>query len=535
MKVLAALLLLLTFLISTEYSCGQNHYERFNSIDVLHYCFELHLYDDTNQIEGKAGIKFRCLQPSRNYWFDLTDITDNNTGMHVQSVLYEGEELAFTHKNSRLQFEFPDKIVSGDTIDVVINYIGTPADGLIISENKYGDRTFFGDNWPDRAHNWLPCVDHPSDKATVEFLVYAPAHYEVVGNGRLEAQKELAENIEFTHWKEEVPISTKVMVIGAADFAVGNDTTFNNIPVNAWVFKENREKGLENYRYTTEALSFFTELIGPYSYEKLAHVQSKTRYGGMENAGCIFYSENSAISDRSQESLFAHEVAHQWFGNSATEQNWHHVWLSEGFATYLTHVYNQHFYGDEKFKRGLQRDRERVIWFAQRYPAPIIDTTVTEYIRLLNANSYQKASWFLHMLRHKLGDERFFKGLQNYYAEFRNSTALTADFRNVMALVSGEDLKSFFEQWLRQAGHPVLKWHWNQTSDNKIKLELTQIQNDVLFTFPIEIAVFYEHGNKEVFQVNVNKKENSFQLPTDRKVTKLELDPDVNLLFEAAD
>nr|HPE58651.1 M1 family metallopeptidase [Bacteroidales bacterium] len=349
MKAFSRFSLILILVLITSQVKAQNHYNRFESIDVQHYRFELNLNDRSNQISGIANIKITFLKPSYTCRLDLVECNNDGIGMQVENVVFEDNFISFKHKDSVLELEFPRQIQTSETIEIKIDYIGNPADGLIISENKYGDRTFFGDNWPDRARNWLPCVDHPSDKATVEFLVYAPAHYKVVANGRLLERKVLAEN-NVSHWKEDVPISTKLMVIGAADFVVGNDTVWNGIPVNAWVFKENADHGLYNYRFGTKALQYYSELIGPYSYEKLAHVQSKTHYGGMENASCIFYSENSAVSDQSQERLFAHEVAHQWFGNSATEQNWHHVWLSEGFATYLTHIYNQHFYGEQVFR-----------------------------------------------------------------------------------------------------------------------------------------------------------------------------------------
>jgi len=527
MKVQIQLVLLAVFLFVGNRSQGQNHHERFENIDILHYRFELHLHDKSDQIEGTASIKFRSLKQLKDCWFDLVDQTDNDVGMQVQSVVYKGNKIAFTHKNSQLRIEFPDQLNSGDTVEIVINYLGIPADGLIISKNKYGDRTFFGDNWPDRARNWLPTVDHPSDKASVTFSITAPGHYKVVANGALDTIIDLTNNYKKTVWTENIPISTKVMVIGAADFVVGNDTIWNGIPVNAWLFKENKEKGLENYRYTTEALAYFSELIGPYPYEKLAHVQSKTRYGGMENASCIFYSENSAISDRSQESLFAHEVAHQWFGNSATEQNWHHVWLSEGFATYLTHVYTQHFYGNEAFNSNLQRDRERVIRFSHRYTAPIIDTTVTGYIDLLNANTYEKASWFLHMLRHQLGDKIFFKGLQNYYTDFRDTTALTSDFRKVMEAVSGKNLKSFFDQWLRQAGHPVLNWQILEKQGEFVRIEIEQVQEGQIFTFPLELHVLSENATKTV-KLQINHKKQVFEIPDGI----IQFDRQTKLLFE---
>jgi len=498
---------------------------------VQHYKFEIHLNDTTNRIEGITTVSVKFLKPAENIVFDLVNTNDENKGMSVESVATKNKVLQFQQSANELNIDLNEIPSLNETLEFRIKYAGIPIDGLVISENKYGDRTFFGDNWPDRAKNWLPCIDHPSDKATLEFLVYAPEHYEVVSNGYLIEKKLLENNLEFTHWKEDVPISTKLMVIGVADFVIGNKTKYKNIPVSSWVFPENEKQGFENYKYGSKALEYLSELLGPYSYEKLAHVQSKTRYGGMENASCIFYSENSAISDRSQEGLFAHEVAHQWFGNSVTEQNWHHVWLSEGFATYLTHIYNHHYHGEEVFREGLKNDRERVIRYSKRNLSPIIDTTVTDYIRLLNANSYQKASWFLHMLHEHLGNEVFFKGLRKYYSDFQNSTALTKDFLQAMEAVSGKYLELFFKQWLWQPGHPVLDFSWEQTNKN-VNITVRQTQENYLFQFPLEIELKYKNGTSEIKTIQINDREVHFSIPAKNKVKEAVLDPEVKLLFE---
>lgn len=449
--------------------------------------------------------------------------------MLVESVKQGNTALTFTHSQNQLEIKLPN---IKNEIDCQIKYSGIPQDGLIISKNKFGGRTFFGDNWPDRARHWLPTVDHPSDKATLQFTVYAPKHYKVVSNGSLQHESNQTNGIKKTVWKEKVPISTKLMVIGVADFTIGNKEIFNEIPVSSWVFPQNKEMGFIDYQYGTKALGYFSELVGPYSYEKLAHVQSKTRYGGMENASCIFYSEQSVNGKNQQEKLFAHETAHQWFGNSVTEQNWHHLWLSEGFATYLTHVYTQHFYGEEQFTNGLIKDRERVIKYANTNLKPIIDTTVTEYIQLLNANSYQKASWFLHLLREDLGDSIFFKGIKKYYKDYRNSTALTNDFRNVMETVSGKKLDQFFQQWLRQAGHPVLKVEWKQKSNRKIKIEIRQKQETAFFIFPLEIKIQYKNGDITFKTINISGRKTRLNLSVKGSVEKIILDPNTKLLFE---
>jgi aminopeptidase N len=324
--------------------------------------------------------------------------------MAVDSVVFSGCGIEWLHKEDEILVT-PAKVLSKGSGGILkIVYHGIPADGLIISENKYKNRSFFSDNWPNRASNYIPCVDHPYDKASVDFIIIAPSHYEVVASGYLVEESHLQGDMKLTHWKEDVPLATKVMAFGAADFDVRLAGTAGSIPVWTYVFKENRQEGFYDYAVAVEPVRFYNELIGPYSYEKLANVQSKTIFGGLENAGCIFYSENSVTGKGKDEGLIAHEVAHQWFGNSVTESNWHHIWLSEGFATYLTSVYMEKTYGRERLAAEMKTDRDQVIRFYLRSPQPVIDTTITNLMRLLSPNSYQKGAWVLHMLRHKLGD-----------------------------------------------------------------------------------------------------------------------------------
>ncbi len=452
--------------------------------------------------------------------------------MQVEKIETNGESLSFHHENNLLKINFDTDFQANDTVSFNIEYEGVPADGLIISKNKFGDRTFFGDNWPDRAHNWIPCVDHPSDKATVDFIVYAPEKYQVVSNGFLLEETNLEKSYKLTHWKENVPIATKLMVIGVSRFAVLNNGKVNEIPVSSWVFPQNREEGFTDYAAGTQPLEFYSKLIGPFSYEKLANVQSKTRWGGMENASCIFYAEKSVTGKNEDLGLLAHETAHQWFGDAVTEQNWHHVWLSEGFATYLTHIFMRNKFGDEVFRKGLESDRNRVIRFAKRHFAPIIDTTVTNYNQLINTNSYQKASWFLHMLNEDLGDSLFTESLRLYYLIFRDSTALTKDFQRVVEMVSNRNLDTFFYEWLYQPGFPQLKIDWEQAKDNSVLVKINQVQENYLFDFPLEIEFDLANGEKIVRKVAVSNKKSEFTFVVNSEVVSIKPDPNVKLLFE---
>jgi aminopeptidase N len=412
-----------------------------------------------------------------------------------------------------------------------IAYAGIPSDGLIISENRFGDRTFFGDNWPDRAHNWIPCIDHPSDKATVEFKVSAPDHYRVIANGRMVEETALDHQYKFTHWQTDVPLPTKVMVIGVARFAVENVENELNIPVSTWVYPQNAEEGFRDYRIATEPLGYYIQQIGPYPFSKLANVQSTTLYGGMENAGNIFYQERLVTGKQQQEGIIAHEIAHQWFGNSVSEGNWYHIWLSEGFATYLTDLYMENKYGDERFRMGMERERNIAIRYAGRNQSPVIDTTITDYMDLLNPNSYQKGAWFLHMLRKELGDEVFWECLQSYYKAYQYSNALTGDLQQVAESISGKDLDYFFKQWLYQSGHPILDIRWQQEKSG-IEIEIEQTQKGQTFIFPLELELVFRDGSMRCETVKIDQPSENFVIPANMKVEKIIPDPDVWLLFE---
>lgn len=197
----------------------------------------------------------------------------------------------------------------------------------------------------------------------------------------------------------------------------------------------------------------------------------------MENASAIFYAESSVTGDRSEEDLMAHEIAHQWFGDMASEKSFAHVWLSEGFATYLTNLYWEAKYGKEAMQERLKKDREEVIAFAKTSTHAVVDST-KDLMSLLNANSYQKGGWVLHMLRNEVGDTTFQKIIQTYYNQYKGGNADTRDFEAVAEKVSGKELTWFFDQWLYQPEIPKLKFVKTKTKEG-VKLIVTQLQEPV--------------------------------------------------------
>jgi aminopeptidase N len=498
--------------------------------DVQHYRFSVQLSDAYDTIRGQAVVMYQMAQPSAAVHLHLQSV-HNGRGMKVLSVQAEGKAIPFSHSGDVLHVTFAQTQPTATTRELVIHYAGIPADGLIISKNKYGDRTFFSDNWPNRARQWIPCNDRPDDKASVEFIVTAPMHYQVISNGVQVEETAVSSTHKKHHWKESVAIPTKVMVIGAARMAAGFIDSAVGVPVSAWVYPQDRDKGFHDYAITGRMLQFFSQYIGPYGFQKLANVQSKTEFGGMENASAIFYAETSVTGDRRNEDLMAHEVAHQWFGNMATERSFAHLWLSEGFATYLTNIYLERQYGVKALQDRMRSDRETVIQFARQSSRPVVDPT-DNLMSLLNANSYQKGGWVLHLLRRKVGDAPFQKILQTYYARYRGSNADTDDFRKVAEEVSGISLEPFFQQWLYGPGVPKVEVRWKY-SRGQLQLVVQQT-GDEFFDFPLEIALVNSAGQQELHTLHINKIRDSFSVPATAKPTVLLLDPNVNMLFEGS-
>ncbi len=498
------------------------------AINVQHYTFSIVLSDTSDLIKGNAIIEMLFIKDVQAISLDLTSKENSPKGQAVLQVTENGKPLAFTHTNNQLTIQFAAPVKSGERKNIQIVYEGIPADGLVITKNKYGHRVFFADNWPNRAHNWLPCVDHPADKAALDFIVTAPAHYQVISNGIKTEDTTYGNLLRRTHYTETTPLSTKIMVIGVAEFAIQQSGTVNNIPVSSWVYPEEKEKGFYDYALAADILPWFIKNVGPYAFKKLANVESTTIFGGIENASAIFYSDEASITGtRKSESLLTHEIAHQWFGDMATEADWSHLWLSEGFATYMTILYFEQQHGLDTAKQMRLKDRNKVIEFARKKLRPVVDSSVTNYMELLNANSYQKGGWALHMLRRQLGDGLFWKGIQTYYSRYGGKNAVTGDLCKVMEEVSGKSLQSFFQQWLFKAGHPKLEISWKYNMAKKeINITVIQQQNEP-YQFPLELQI----GN-EIKQMAISNRETSIAFPATVKPAGIAVDPNVNLLFE---
>lgn len=498
------------------------------SIDVKHYSLQLAVNDANNNIQLNEKIRFVALKNASEVRFDLTQKNEQQKGMLVKKVVQQNKSVRFRQLPEQLILEGL-QLEEGLEYELYFELEGIPTDGLVIGKNKFNQRTFFGDNWPNRAHNWFVCNDHPSDKATIEYEVEVPSQYQVIANGLLESKVEAPfdKGRMIYRYATKIPLPTKVCVIGIAAFEVQNIEN-EVMQLSSWVYPENKKEGFYDFQLAPQILAFYINYIGKYPFEKLANVQSTTRFGGMENASCIFYDENAINGKRTCEALIAHEIAHQWFGNCVTEKDWPHIWLSEGFATYFTNLYLQQSKGEEVFDEQLKRDRSKALNFYKKYQHPVVDSTYTDLMDLLNPHSYQKGGWVLHQLRREIGDSTFQKVIQTYYNLYQNSNANSEDFERVAMQISGKDLHQFFHQWLRVAGHPTLKV---MILNEQSEIQLQQVQAQ-LFEFPISLFIEYEDGTSKMYHNRFDTNKSGIIIKVPKKVKAVKLDPNVDLFFE---
>ncbi len=535
-------LLIAAFLITSFNYAHADGYPRNYAIDIIHYAFNLTFSDQTDEMKGIASITLQCKQKDvKQIRLDLINQADKwkGKGMSVQSVSLNDKALKFTHKNDELLIQLDTAPAINESITIVVTYSGIPAGGMKIQPTKFGDRSFMCENWPNNARHWLPTVDHPYDKATSEFIVTAPAHYKVVSNGLLLEESLIDKENKRTHWKQTVPVSCWLFVLGIADFAVQYIDEFNGKSIQTWVYPKDREKGFLDFKSPTkQVLQFYSDYVGPYAYEKLANIETQSVGGGMETSSAIFYDEKLVTGEQSVRlrNVVIHEIAHQWFGNAVTESTWDDAWLSEGFATFFTLLFIENAYGHEEFYTGIKAARKTVYDLTKKDSTfSIVANRSAETGLVTSGLTYQKGAWTLHMLRERIGHDNFRKGIQAYYKKYFNANTTTSNFIAEMEAASGQDLKAFFNQYLLRSDNLQLKGSWNYDAvNNKIVLKLQQTQSSQIpFDFPIEIAV-YRTGAvaTEIVKLNMHGLTAEFNIPSTTKPELLVVDPRAVLLHE---
>lgn len=505
----------------------------------LHYDVNIRFDDQLSEI-ASAATTIRAVIVKQNVStldLDFGELT-------IDSVNVTDVPAQFERKSNRLNVRLKEAAKKGDQIDITVKYHGKPSDGLILTTDRDGKPSATGDNWPDRVHHWIPCLDHPSAKATVTFTVTAPVRDLVVANGAFEASHGNFGGTTTWSFNESRPIPPYCMVIVVTEGAK-LDAPGLLTPLSYYVPRIDRDYAMKGFSPALPAVAFFSQIVAPYPYEKLALIVGATRFGGMENSSAIVFGSNifvpnpqARVSERfgipnGIVDVVAHEIAHQWFGDSVTESTWSDLWLSEGFATYFAGLFIQRYEGEQDFQAYMKHAAETAFAYEKKTRTPIFDRDTEDLFKLLNPNNYQKGAWVLHMLRSRLGDAAFFRGLRAYYNSHRDATATTEDLRAALEKSSGLDLRDFFARWIYGTGHPRYELSWSWSNETKmLNLVLRQLQPEPAFSNFLPVEISTSSGSQQIVLKPVGK-ETRQKLRMNEPPTAINIDPANQVLKEA--
>ncbi len=458
------------------------------------------------------------------------------------------QTLDFSLAPRRLNIRLPRAYLAGSRLRLQIIYHGFPKAGLtFINPSRYyphrpAEIWSQGESIFNR--NWFPCWDYPNDKATSETITTVPAGQIVVSNGHLASVKKHAGEATYD-WVESVPHSSYLISIAVGPWAEFTqylpEPDCKPLPVETFVPRYvSRARAMRSFGLTPDMIAWYQQETGiRYPYGKYAQtaVHNFTE-GGMENISATTQTEWTLHSrraglDTSSQSLVAHELAHQWFGDLVTTRDWASIWLNEGFASFMDATYTQHHNGENAYRWAIYQDQKQAqSEDLHQYLRPIVDDHYRYPEQVFDAATYLKGASVLDMLRNVLGDRLFWLSLHHYLVIHRTGVVGIHDLMAAIRQASGENLDWFFHEWLYRGGMPhyVVQARWDAAHKQEIvNVMQTQTRDSVqpLFRMPVELA-FYgterQAMQRRVMLAAVRRQ--SFAIPLAFKPRIVDFDPD---------
>jgi aminopeptidase N len=399
----------------------------------------------------------------------------------------------------------------------------------------------------DYARYCVPIYDNPSHKFPTETIVTVPNGFFAMSNGYLKSRKENGNRTETFHWVQEKPIPAYLITVAASEY-VEYKEDLNGLEVSYYAHKRwDRDTVYRSFGKTPKMIKFFESKLGvKYPWAKYAQVTAANFViGGMENVSATTQTDATLHDEKTHkdfesDGLVSHELAHMWGGDLVTCRTWSHGWLNEGWATQMQNEWNRHDKGDEEYfydQYGKQQsyfDEDK-----NRYRRPIVKNEWERGLDVFDAHLYPGAAWRYYMLKHLVGENRWWKILGEWLTRFSYKSAYTHDLEALFTEMTGEDYGWFFEQWLYKAGYPECKikvTHDEKLGHVHIRIEQTQSSEDEMtpevFRFPLTVEFVEEEGARKRYTMQVNERVHGFYYPVKNKPLQIIIDPDYATLMD---
>jgi aminopeptidase N len=414
------------------------------SFSASHYDLEVDYNVESNRLSGRTTITALAVHDLDKFELDLY-------GLRVSKVIVNGSPAKYTHRRSRIAVRLPARIAAGSEFTVGVAYSGSPqpmpgpdgeagweelADGVIVASQPHG------------APSWFPCNDRPSDKATYAIAVTAPSSYLVVANGVLESKRRRAGGTTWRH-VEEAPMATYLATVQIGRYDVVDSDT--DVPIRTVHPSGQKGSDLGGFARQDDMMSAFVRLFGPYPFATYTAVITADELEiPLEAQGLSVFGSNFVADDWNNERLIAHELSHQWFGNSVTLTHWRDIWLHEGFACYAEWLWSQES-GGQSTQEHAEANWKRLSGLAQDLvlcdPGPDL---------MFDDRLYKRGALLLHALRLTVGDEAFFAVLRAWTDRHAHGSVTTDDFIALSVELCGPSVGELLDAWLRDVSLPEL-------------------------------------------------------------------------------
>jgi aminopeptidase N len=514
----------LSLFIATPRLQGDEAYARTRDYDLQHSRIAFRFDLEQKKVLGDVTHSLSVLRDG------ISKITFDSAGLTIQNVMVNKAASKFETTADKLIVPLPSAAKAGDRFEVSIRYEGKPTKGMyfILPDKDYPDRPkqIWTQGESEDTHYYLPTYDYPNDRLTTETILTVPASWITVSNGKLISVSDAGKGLKTWTWRESVPSSTYLLTVVAGEFEEVKDS-WRGMPVTYYAPKGRGDRLTVNYSRTPAMIDLFSKKLGvDYPWEKYAQVMVDDFVaGGMENSSATTNTSSSLNHPKiaaelftDEDGLISHELGHQWFGDLVTCKDWGDVWLNEGFATFMENLWMEGHYGKD------QADYERWDgarqWFGQAnlYNKPIVRHDFDDSSEF-DGNAYTKGGWVLHMLRHQLGEDAFYRGLKHYLEVNRGKNVVTADLAKAIEESSHTNVDQFFSQWLYGAGAPKFDLSYSYDNDkHQVALTVKQTQKVEgrvgVFRVPVDVEITTTSGPK-LYPVTVSKAEEVFTFPSE--------------------
>jgi aminopeptidase N len=504
------------------------HYAPSLSFTITHMRLEIEPDFQNLKIGGQQSLSIMTLQ-------DIDTIELDAAELQVDKIS-AADRLDFRNLDDKIIVKLGGTLKEGNKTEIYISYTAKPRKGFyfVAPDKYYPDK--YQEAWTQgettEARYWFPCIDHPRVKFSSEVSVIVPIGFTAISNGKLLSVEKQNEK-QIYRWSETNPHSAYLtsVVVGKYIEIKDDKNLYYYVP------PERKQDAARSFEHTSEIIRFFEEYFGiNYPYEKYSQVTVQDFvYGGMENSSCTTLTldtlhDEKAHLDFTSDYLISHELAHQWFGDLVTCNDWQHIWLNEGFATYCEALYWEASKGKDEFQYYMLQTADDYLEEARtRYTRPVVTKVYKHPDDLFDRHTYEKGGCVLHMIRHIVGDKYFRRSLRTYLQRFANSNAETDDLRKVFELETGKSLQQFFDQWIFREGHPELDVDFHYDNHNA-SIKVKQSQPGEHFEFPLELEIAFASGLKKIYTLNIWDRESVFQIPVEDEVSWFSADPEFKIL-----